>query len=321
VFDRITEAQDEPTAGPGLYSQWKVMELAHHAGLKVLLDGQGGDETLAGYARYLPARLRDLIGAGRLVAAARLWGPVSARLGGATTAALTFEPWLPAGLVAPLRRRFGQGKDRVLGPALRALARASAGPPRPPRAFRTELSRALAFDTLARLLPSLLRYEDRNSMAFSIETRLPFLDWRLVSFVFSLPDEERLDGTTTKAILRRALADRIPAEVLARRDKMGFETPADVWLRRRHAAEVRARLLAPGPLHDWVDPTRIAVEMDAFLAGRRSIGLQVWRWLSLAGWAEAYVTRDPRVSVTAADAWPGSSFRWSAATPARATAA
>src|SRR5258706_244367 len=146
-----------------------------------------------------------------------------------TALALVVEPWLPTSLVAPLRRRFGQGKDRALTPALRALPARSL---QPPAGFPSAVTRQQAFDTLQRLLPSLLRYEDRNSMAFSIETRLPFLDYRLVEFVFSLPDEQRLEGATTKAILRRALADRIPPAVLSRQDKMGFETPTDVWLPR-----------------------------------------------------------------------------------------
>jgi asparagine synthase (glutamine-hydrolysing) len=139
------------------------------------------------------------------------------------------------------------------------------------------------------MLPSLLRYEDRNSMAFSIETRLPFLDYRLVEFVFSLPDRQRLDGTTTKAILRRALADRIPRAVLERRDKMGFETPADLWLRGRHGAEVRRRLLEPGPLHEWLDPATLELELDDYFQARRAIGPQVWRWLSLESWLQRYV--------------------------------
>src|SRR5689334_7876719 len=240
VFDRLTAQQDEPTAGSGLFSQWKVMELAHDAGLKVLLDGQGGDETLAGYARYLPMRLRDLAAAGDVGGFLKLFGPVSDRLGASHALALAFEPWLPAALIAPLRRAFGQGKDRVLTDRLRRLE--AAPPPRPPAEFGTALRRQQAFDTLQRLLPSLLRYEDRNSMAFSIETRLPFLDYRLVEFLFALPDTERLDGATSKAILRRAMADRVPRAVLERRDKMGFETPTDVWLRGREAAEARRRL-------------------------------------------------------------------------------
>jgi asparagine synthase (glutamine-hydrolysing) len=297
AFDRMTLAQGEPTAGPGVYSQWKVMELAHGAGLKVLLDGQGGDETLAGYGRYLPIRLRDLLASGDFEGFLTLWGPAVRRLGLPTTVALTLEPWLPAALVAPLRRTFGQGKDRVLGPALRGLRSEPAA--RAPRAFPTALKRQLAFDTLQRLLPSLLRYEDRNSMAFSIETRLPFLDYRLVEYVFSLPDEALLDGGTSKAILRRSLADRIPRAVLERRDKMGFETPADVWLRSRYAGEARRRLLTPGPLHDWLEPQALRAELERYLGGERDIGLQVWRWLALESWMRRFLATDARVGESA----------------------
>src|SRR6185436_7099050 len=185
-----------------------------------------------------------------------------------------------------------QGKDKVLGPALRS---AHLGPPprtTPDNDFPTAVSRQLAFDTLQRLLPSLLRYEDRNSMAFSIETRLPFLDYRLVEFVFSLPDSQRLAGVTSKAILRRALAERIPVAVLARQDKMGFETPTDLWLRRRFAPEVRRRLLTPGVLHEWLDAGVLAGELEDYLSGRREIGLQVWRWLALEAWARRFVVSD-----------------------------
>ena len=292
VLDRLTFQQDEPTAGPGVYSQWKVMGLAHEAGLRVLLDGQGGDETLAGYERYLPLRLRDLLAGGDLPGFARRFGDVARRLGPTHALALTLEAWIPRGLFAPLRRTFGQGKDRVLGPSLRALPGRRAL--EAPRGFRSAVARQQAFDLQQRLLPSLLRYEDRNSMAFAIETRLPFLDYRMVELAFSLPDEAKLDGNATKAILRRALASRIPKPVLNRRDKMGFETPTDVWLRSRFRNELRHRLLTPGPLHDWIEPEPMRAALDQYLAGR-PIGLQVWRWLSLESWARQYLAVDPRV--------------------------
>ena len=132
-------------------------------------------------------------------------------------------------------------------------------------------------------------------MAFSIETRLPFLDYRLVEFAFALPDEQKLEGSTTKAIARRAFADRVPASVLARRDKMGFETPADLWMRRRSADEVRRRLTRPGPFQEWIEPAVLRTEMEDFLSGRRAIGLQVWRWLSLEAWSQRFLASDPRV--------------------------
>jgi asparagine synthase (glutamine-hydrolysing) len=293
TFDRLHAQQGEPTAGPGVYSQWKVMALAREAGLKVLLDGQGGDESLAGYYRYLPLRLRDLISNGRLVAFGQLWGDVVEKLGVSTTLGLVAEPAMPPGLAGALRRTFGQGKDLVLGDALRDLNRQ---PPTAPGGFGSAVRRQQVFDLTQRLLPSLLRYEDRNSMTFSIETRLPFLDYRLVEFVLSLPDEQRLDGSTTKAILRRSLSDRIPPSVLARRDKMGFETPTDIWMRSRFANEVRRRLGTPGPHHQWLDPRMLTDAVESYLVERRPIGLQIWRWLALESWGRQYVASDPRVT-------------------------
>jgi asparagine synthase (glutamine-hydrolysing) len=310
AFDRIAEIQDEPTAGPGLYSQWKVMELARNQKLKVLLDGQGADETMAGYFRYLPVRLRDLLAAGKLGAFAKLFGPVAERVGFSTALAHTLEPWLPAPLVGGLRRRFGQGKDRVLGPALKRRELERWERPRPDPRWPSRLASALAFDTTRRLLPSLLRYEDRNSMAHSIETRLPFLDYRLVEFAFALPDEQKLDGVVGKALERRAFAGRLPQRVLDRRDKMGFETPTDVWLRGRFAGEVRRRLLFAGPIHEWVDVGAMRSEVEDYLDGRRAIGLQIWRWLSLDAWARRYLVGGARVAASVPRVTPPSALAY-----------
>src|SRR5262245_17395841 len=293
TLDRLTFQQDEPTAGPGVYSQWKVMELAKRFELRVLLDGQGGDETLAGYERYLPLRLRDLLVTGQLGRFLDQWRDVARRLGASHALALTIEPWIPKTLFAPLRRAYGQGKDRVLTHELARLD--GHRPPRAPRGFRSAVTTQQAFDLRQRLLPSLLRYEDRNSMAFAIETRLPFLDYRLVELAFALPDDQKLDGRSSKSILRRALADRIPDTVRARRDKMGFETPADVWLRRRPFRELERRLLSPSPLHRWLEPTTLAEALESYRAGERPIGLQVWRWLSLESWSRQFLAVDARV--------------------------
>src|SRR4029077_21028769 len=114
------------------------------------------------------------------------------------------------------------------------------------------------------------RDEARTSRALGIETRLPFLDYRLVEFAFSLPDGERLDGATTKAIARRAFAERVPRTVLERRDKMGFETPTDLWLRGRYSGELKRRLARKGPFQDWVEPAIVERAIEDFLTGRRS---------------------------------------------------
>ena len=304
VFDDLVWHQEEPAAGPGLYSQWHVMRLAGRgagAGMKVLLDGQGGDELLAGYHRYYFPYLRDLLARGHFAEFARaFWGvAVGQRLGLAQTAAKVALPFLPPAAFDWGRRTFGQGKDRVLGAALRPLR---AQEPRPPARFGGALSDQLAWDMSARFLPSLLRYEDRNSMAFSIETRLPFLDYRLAEFVFSLADEERMCTATTKHLLRRAMAPELPSEVSARRDKMGYETPTDVWLRTREGARARELLLGAGArCSTYLERGAVARELEAYLAGRRDIGLQVWRWLHLELWLRAFFDADGPAARAAAE--------------------
>jgi asparagine synthase (glutamine-hydrolysing) len=298
VLDDIVWHQEEPAAGPGLYSQWHVMKLAGRggAGMKVLLDGQGGDELLAGYHRYYFLYLRDLLAAGRVGAFARdFWGvAVGQRLGLAQSVAKVARPLVPRGAFDWARRTFGQGKDRVLGAALAPFDEPE---PMPPRRFDRALSDQLAWDMTARFLPSLLRYEDRNSMAFSIETRLPFLDYRLVEFVFALARESRIEGVETKAILRRALAPRVPASILGRRDKMGYETPTDVWLRGPERERLRAVLLDPAARSaPYLDRRELARALDDYLAGRRAIGLQVWRWLHLELWLRQFFDRDGRAA-------------------------
>ena len=304
TLDDIVWHQEEPAAGPGLYSQWHVMKLAGRggAGMKVLLDGQGGDELLAGYHRYYFPYLRDLLAHGRIAAFTQAFAGVAfgQGLGFAQSAAKVARPFVPVDAFEWARRTFGQGKDRVLGPA---LAPFHAPEPMPPRRFASALSDQLAWDMTARFLPSLLRYEDRNSMAFSIETRLPFLDYRLAEFVFALADEPRIEGVTTKAILRKALAPRVPAAILERRDKKGYETPTDLWLRGRERERLRALLLDPDArTRPYLERAELARALDDYIAGRRAIGLQVWRWLHLELWLRQFFDGDGRA---ARDAAPG----------------
>ena len=138
-------------------------------------------------------------------------------------------------------------------------------------------------------------------MAWSIETRLPFLDYRLAEFVFALERELRIDGVTTKSILRRAMADRLPPLILARRDKKGYETPTDLWLRGRERGRLRELLLAKGAAsRPYLDRAQVARALGDYDSGRRAIGLQVWRWLHLELWLRAFVQGDGRAAQRAA---------------------
>jgi asparagine synthase (glutamine-hydrolysing) len=136
-------------------------------------------------------------------------------------------------------------------------------------------------------LPSLLRYADRNSMAYSVESRVPFLTPALASFAHALPEEHLVapDGTT-KAVLRAALRGLVPDEVLDRRDKIGFATPEREWLSTlRPWVETVLRSEAAHALP--VFPAgALQAEWERVLAGRAPFDGRIWRWLNLIRWAE-----------------------------------
>ena len=250
TFDALVRHQDEPTAGSGIYSQWKVMELAAAAARHQGAARRPGRrrDCSAGYFRYYFPYLRDLLRARRL---RRLRRGVRGRRvrAAAGRRADARRKVVVAGAAAGVLRlgpphvRPGQGPRARRG----AARRCHAPEPRPPRASRRACRTSWRSTLTARLLPSLLRYEDRNSMAFSIETRLPFLDYRLVEFVFSLPDASALDGTTTKAMLRRALGDRVPPAMLRAPRQEGLRDADRPVAARRASAGACARCCsAPG---------------------------------------------------------------------------
>jgi asparagine synthase (glutamine-hydrolysing) len=251
----------------------------------VLLDGQGADELVGGYVRYPAMRLagalrspRTAWQAGRTMMANH--GPYRATLG----YVLIGTHRLPARLN---RRRM---PSRWVGRAARYAGQAIEEP------FSqrgTLLTTKLWFDLASDNLPDLLRYEDRNSMAFGIEARVPFLDHRLAEASLLLPDRLKIGGRgERKLVLRTAMRGIVPDEVLSRRDKVAFQTPEQRWLLeaepvwRRLASRSRAEaadLLAPGALTDAI---------EAFNAGRVHSST-LWRALNLEMWARGAAGDDP----------------------------
>jgi asparagine synthase (glutamine-hydrolysing) len=154
-----------------------------------------------------------------------------------------------------------------------------------PNVLRTTLLRTLTETSL----PHLLRYEDRNSMAFSIESRVPFLTTQLAEFVLSLPQEYivSLNGTS-KAVFRRAMHGIVPQDILDRKDKIGFATPErewlsnlDVWVQDTLNSDTAAGmpfLRLEAMHHEW----------KAILAGRQSFDNRVWRWLNVIRWSQQF---------------------------------
>jgi asparagine synthase (glutamine-hydrolysing) len=264
-------AQQEPVLKLNQYAQWSVFAAAREAGVTVLLDGQGADELLAGYILTRGYALRSM--GPRAMARAYASEP-AVRL---PLRLAVGDALLPGAVATRLRRR-----------DVSPYAHASAADeiderpdwPRRRDPLRDELLREAFFTSL----PQLLRYGDRNSMAHSREVRLPFLDRRVAELALSLPPGFLLRDGFTKAALRDAVRDLVPAEVLARRDKVGFEPPQARWL-----GSPTGRTWAGEVLLDADDPAidRAAVEED-LRAGAWRDPDALWRAMNVVLWRAAF---------------------------------
>jgi asparagine synthase (glutamine-hydrolysing) len=190
-------------------------------------------------------------------------------------------PFLPARSRWLLRARRGRS-DLLLHPRLRGRPDV---PPPPTGRFPDRL-RSQYHVVLTQLgLPELLRYEDRNTMAHSLEGRVPFLDHRLVELLYGLPATDLYDRGMTKRVLRRALSDLLPPEVRDRRDKLGFVTPEQRFMRGALGRLARQVLDSPR--------TRDRGLLDVDAALRRldvpGTSFDLWRCVSLELWARSQI--------------------------------
>lgn len=292
LLERIVWHHDEPLLGASVVAQWHVMELARAGGVTVLLDGQGSDELFAGYEAFAGFRVADLLRAGRPRAA---WATASRFLPGRhwnarSLAAATARAFLRVSVETRLRERL-DGVPRWIAPDL----------PRPepmPRPPARDLLHAQLGLVIRDELPSLLHNEDRNSMAFSLEARAPFLDVRLAELALRLPSEWLVADGEAKVVLRQALRGIVPHRVLARRDKLGFPAPERSWLVSR-AQEVAELLGGRFEQRGIVRPEALRRARRQLLAGRPHPAL--WRWLCVELWFRQFIDGDrPRLDRFAA---------------------
>jgi asparagine synthase (glutamine-hydrolysing) len=272
---------DEPFGSTSQFSQWCVFGAAAEAGLTVMLDGQGSDEQLAGYSGNDAALYAGLLRRGRLLDLADEVRSFRHRHGVAPLAQMVFA----VRNVLPFTDRFLPGHVRQAPAAPDWLARDPGTHTwiTPPR----DLNDSLRRQTLSTSLPVLLRYEDRNSMARSIEARVPFLDYRLVELLAGMPDTYKLRRGVTKLVFRESMRGVLPETVRDRRDKMGFVTPEEVWLTRSARAWFRDAVgAATEAAPDYFDADRVLGLVDAMAEGRMAFSFLPWRILCFGRWIE-----------------------------------
>ena len=219
LLERVTWHNDEPIGSFTSVAHFRLMERAKELGVTVVLSGQGADELLCGYKKYMGFYVQRLIRQGRLFAAANM--VLSSLVQGTVMRQFNLQEarrYLP----------FAQEREEasVLGPAIAHLPDHPMG-----MAEGMTIQERQALDLTSLSVPSLNHYEDRMSMAHGREIRLPFLDERLMDLLLPLPPEFKLSGGWTKYIFRKAMEDELPREIAWRKDKQGFSLPQSVWLR------------------------------------------------------------------------------------------
>ncbi len=251
-WQKIVYHQEEPFGSSGIVAQYKVFELAATQQIKVLLDGQGADETLAGYQHHYKWYWQELFVKRRLLLSGELKAAhklgVKESFGFRNVIAALFPEI--ASTVVEKRYLLSALQQKDLTPDFVHLQSREAYYSTPPF---FNLNGALYFNTCLHGLEELLRYADRNSMAHGREVRLPFLNHELVSFVFSLPSSFKIKKGYTKWLLRKTMETRLPENICWRKDKVGFEPPQKNWM--QHATvkdmihEAKKKLVAQKILH------------------------------------------------------------------------
>jgi asparagine synthase (glutamine-hydrolysing) len=291
-LDELMACQEEPFTSSSIYAQWRVMKLAKSHGVTVMLDGQGADELLGGYPAYgmsylATAARDDPLGFRHELASLRANHglPASRVLGGL---------WLggyPLAAAPAVERISGWMRRSDLRVIDGTFARAHANMLHPCRRQQLDMFRsALSGTQEVSILPGLLRYADRNSMAHSVEVRLPYLDHRLAEFVTRLPARYKIQCGISKRVLRKAVSGIVPDSVLYRTDKIGFVTPQSSWM-RCGLSERMADLLDPRKLRDrgMFMPGVVAQFWKEHLAGTADHSSLLWRVAIVELWLQTYI--------------------------------
>jgi asparagine synthase (glutamine-hydrolysing) len=285
-LEKLVYYQEEPFYSLSPFAQWEVMKLAHRNRMKVLLDGQGSDETMAGYTGYMGFYFAGLFKSGRwsilrkdLNAYRKLHGSKYPKMD-------ILYPMVPK----YMKRRAKQKQSYYLTTDFLSKYKGSE--------LYLDIMRSRPLsnvlkDSVKHQLMELLRFEDKSSMAFSIETRLPFLDFRLVEFLFTLPDHLKLKDGKTKYVFREALKDLLPPDIYDRHDKVGFAIPDEMWLKDPKVwKHVKSILTSKEAVSRGIYTDEgINKLLDNFRKGQMSEAKNIWTLVMLELWFRIYIDK------------------------------
>lgn len=281
---------DEPYQSQSAFLAYNLFRLAHNNDVKVLLNGQGADEYLGGYGQFTDARYAVM--AKHL----RILGIISdiknlQKVNKASTAILllrTFFHLLPSFVkrgISSIKSSSDEAKRLIDNKRLNIK------PVHPfdiiPVGYKTvpEISEHLTFFST---LPKYLHWEDRNSMAHSVEARVPFLDHRLVEFAYNLPDNFLEKDGVTKRVMREAMNGLLPEKIKSRKDKMGFTTPEELWVKKENPALFRKKISEAITVTNSIIKPDALNYFDDVVSGKLAFDYTYWRLILFSEWVQKF---------------------------------
>jgi asparagine synthase (glutamine-hydrolysing) len=290
-LEKLVWYQDEPPGGPSLYAQWCVFELAASHGMKVILDGQGSDEQLAGYHLAFAPFFGSLARRGDLARLRREFAAVRELFGYDNYWSLQMlaDSQLPASLRQFARRLAGRAHHR---PKWLNVERLNVDFSDPFERFRDGSSNALRNYSIKEMchghLQMLLHWEDRASMAHSIESRVPFVEHQLAEFVISLPDEFKLRDGIGKRVLREGLCGILPEPIRSRRNKIGFAVPEQDWFQTHYSKELLQRTANAVDYSQGLISPEVIASVRRMVEQKHHYSLLPWRIIYFGEWMRIF---------------------------------
>ncbi len=272
ITEQIVEVvytQEEPFGGVSIFMQYFVMKKAKESGCKVMLDGQGGDETLFGYEGYLPYYFASLLRNFNLLVYVQ-------ELKNLNTFLISKKKILINSFIVLFKNELSYIKRLFFSKKVFIKVKDD-------RKRLNYLYKFVDFksfqkrDLMKRHLPQLLKYEDKNSMRHSVETRLPFVDYEFISSAVSINDKFKFKNGYLKYILRKMVENILPSSITWRKNKFGFEAPEDMWI-EKHKDMMIAKIKKSDILNALVEKNDNMYENNSIL----------WKMYNISVWEKVY---------------------------------
>ena len=301
IFPKLIYSMDEPAAGPGLVPQYYVSKLASEK-VTVVLGGQGGDEIFIGYARYLIASLEKCISDS--INGSFNQGSDHLNLNSITENLHTLQSYIPMlktfwknGLFDSWDKRYFQLIDRREGSidlysdqlfntnysSFESFYKIFNRPK------NSSITAKMSYFDIKGSLPALLQVEDRTSMLASIESRVPLLDHRILEFMATVPENIKFKNGDTKYLFKNLAKPILPKEIYERKDKMGFPTPLEKWVKNEAKDFVLDTLLSNSARQRGIYNIQ---KLEHAIVNEPKFGRVVWGLLSIETWYKTFIDQN-----------------------------